>query len=215
MVKHTSLYSILFVILTGFSGNDHSEKGNQQAYYECTNPLGIDSNVFVPQKGKVYFHFETKESPSHKDFADFVWYDKAKPTDYFTAYLVNTSDSSFRAKRQDGSLIMIQEALNEDGKWLPIEYWVYSGCGNSYFDPLELNPGNYVMIPIKKYLGNFETKIRLRFLQGNNLYCSEPFNAKIDKSQFEKKSENVNGILYHGKANYLERDDSAEPILLK
>ncbi len=215
MVKHIALYSILFVILTGFSGKNNSEKGNQRAYYECTDPIAIDPSLFIPQQGKVYFHFDTKKSPSDKDFADFVWYNQAKPSDYFTAYLVNTSDSSFRAKRQDGSLIMIQEALDKEGKWRPIEYWVYSGCGNSYFDPLELNPGKYVMIPIKKYSGDFETKIRLRFLQGNNLYCSEPFNAKIDQSQFEKNTENVNGILYHGKGNYLEREDAAEPILLK
>ena len=215
MVRNISLYSVLFILVTAFTGSNPEKKGNQRAFYECTDPLDIDSSLFVPKKGKVCFYFDTKRSPAHKDFTDFIWYDNAKATDYFTAYLVNASDSSFTAKRQDGSLIMIQEALDEKGKWLPIEYWVYSGCGNSYFDPLELGSGKYVMIPIKKYTGSFQTKIRLRFLQGNKLYCSEPFDANIDKSQFKKETENVNGILYHGKANYLEREDTAEPIVLK
>ncbi|MGV3612569.1 MAG: hypothetical protein ACO1N0_16540 [Fluviicola sp.] len=214
MIKHIALYIALFVILTGFSGSDDKKKGNQHAYYECTDPIDIDSTLFVPRAGKVYFQFDPEKCPTSKEFNQFIWYENLKVTDYFTAYLVNTSDSSFGAKRQDGSLIMIQEALNEDGKWMPIEYWVYSGCGNSYFDPLDLSPGKYVMIPIRKYEGNFETQIRLRFLQGKHLYYSESFKAKIDKSQFERETENVHGILYHGKANYLERDDLAEPVVL-
>ncbi len=189
------------LMLFGFSAKQNKTNGNQRAYYKCTEPMEIDTNLFNPEQGKTYFHFNTELSPT--DLKDFTWL-KDSPKDYFTAYLVNTSDTTFIANRQDGSLIMIQEALNEEGKWQPIEYWVYSGCGNSYFDPLKLDPGKYAMIPVKKYSGSFNTKIRLKLKKDNTLFYSTPFEGKIEKSQFKKETGKVDGILYHGNANYLD-----------
>jgi hypothetical protein len=204
MTKTILLPIALFVILSGFlvKNDDKKPTGNQRAYYECSDPMDLDSNLFKPEQGKVYFHFNTDLAVSDLKALDFIWLEN-NPKDYFTAYLVNTTDSTFNAKRQDGSLIMIQEAQDEKGAWLPIEYWVYSGCGNSYFDPLKLDPGKYVLVPVKKYSGNFKTNIRLKFKKGDDLFYSEPFEGSIDKSQFEKETGKVNGILYHGNANYL------------
>ncbi|MDH4471346.1 MAG: hypothetical protein QE487_01995 [Fluviicola sp.] len=204
MAKYTLLPIALFVILSGFLEKEDDKKttGNQKAFYESSDPIDIDSNLFKPEQGKIYFHFNTDLAPTDLKKLDFIWLEN-NPKEYFTAYLVNTTDSTFTADRQDGSLIMIQEAQNEKGEWLPIEYWVYSGCGNSYFDPLELEPGKYVLVPIKKYSGNFKTKIRLKFKKDDTLFYSDSFDGSIDKSQFEKETGKVNGILYHGDANYL------------
>jgi hypothetical protein len=180
-----------------------TEKGSQRAYYECTEPLKIDTSLFPLKKGQVYFHFNQSLKPKGLKAKGFLWMEDT-PKDYFTAYLINTSDATFNAKRQDGSLIMIQEAMDAEGKWQPIEYWVYSGCGNSYFDPLVLTPGNYVMIPIKEYKGSFKTKFRLKMKKDTSLFYSDTFEGSIDKSQFEKETKQVNGILYHGPANYLD-----------
>ncbi|RCL72787.1 MAG: hypothetical protein DBW72_05940 [Flavobacteriales bacterium] len=180
----------------------YSQKGNQKAFYECTGALDIDSTKIDVRSNKLYFQFNVEDSP--KNLKDFVWL-KDKPKEYFTGYLVNTSDSTFSANIQDGSLIIIQEALDKDGNWNPIEYWVYSGCGNSYFS-LKLDTGKYVMIPIKKYSGKFKTKIRLKFKYGADVLYSESFEGSLNVSQFEKETEDVNGILYHGPANYLNKE---------
>jgi hypothetical protein len=176
--------------------------GNQSAYYRFSEPLNIDSTQISLQSGKIYFHFNTNQSPTKLEFKDFNWLEKY-PVEYFTSYLVNTSDSIFTALKQDGSLIMIQEALDENGNWNPIEYWVPSYCGNSYDESLKLDSGKCVMIPIKKYSGDFATKIRMRFLYGPSILISDSFDGSIMKSQFKKQIEDVYGILYKGPAHYL------------
>lgn len=199
--KKTVVFIPLLVLT--FSFLFPAEKGNQQAFYECSAPLKIDASLFNIQQGKTYFYFNKSLKPHGLKAKGFVWLDNS-PKNYFTAYFINKSDSTFHASRQDGSLIMIQEALNQKGEWQPIEYWVYSGCGNSYFDPLELQPGYYTLIPIKEYKGSFKTKLRLKMKKDKSIFYSDTFDGSIDIHQFDKQSENVNGILYHGPANYLD-----------
>jgi hypothetical protein len=204
MNKLIILSLISLLTLVGYSvKQEDKENGNKRAFYECKEPLDIDSSLFEVKPSKLYFSFNTDKKPKKLKSLGYVWLED-NPKKYFTAYLINTSKSTLSAKKQDGSLIMIQEALNENGKWIPIEYWVYSGCGNSYFNPLKLESGKYVMIPIKKYSGNFKTKIRLKLKTNSKVLYSYPFEGSIDKSQFKKETEDVNGILYQGPANYLD-----------
>lgn len=193
----------IVILLSSF--HIKTDKGNQRAFYECTEPLNIDTALFDLKQGQTYFYFDQNSKPKKLKSNGFVWLDD-NPKNYFTAYLINASDSTFNAERQDGSLIMIQEAINGKGEWKPIEYWVYSGCGNSYFDPLKLDSGKYVMIPIKQYHGSFKTKFRLKMKKDKTLFYSETFEGSIEKSQFQKQTANVNGILYHGPANYLDEN---------
>lgn len=186
------------------SAQKHSPNGNQKAIYECSDPMDIDSTLIPLKSDTLYFHFNTEETFSNLDSMGFVWL-RDNPKRYFAAYLVNTTNSTFTAKRQDGSLIMIQEALDKEGNWKPIEYWVYSGCGNSYFYPLKLDSGKCVLVPIKKYAGNFKTKIRLKFKYSKAVMYSTPFEGAIDEAQFNKETDEVYGILYHGPANYLDQ----------
>lgn len=201
--KNLLLFSILILFIGLSLKKDGAQIGNQRAYYECKEPAKIDSSLFKVELGKTYFVFNTKLLPTNLKAKHFVWTED-NPKDHFTAYLINTSDSTFKADRQDGSLIMIQEAIDLKGQWKPIEYWVRSGCGNSNFNPLELDSGMYIMIPIKQYSGNYDTKMRLKMKVNNKLFYSEPFEGSMDKRQFEKQTNTVNGILYHGPASYLD-----------
>lgn len=200
-MKKITLISLLICFGVVHAQKDNS-KGNQAAFYECSEPIDIDSNQIDLKPGKLYFQFNTNHAAHNLKSMNFIWLDN-KPKGYFIAYLVNLTDSVFTADRQDRSLIMIQEALDEDGNWKPIEYWTYSGCGNSYFDPLKLDPGKCVLVPIKKYSGSYKTKIRLKFKIGNYIIYSDTFEGTINKLQFEKENGNVHGILYHGPASYL------------
>lgn len=187
-----------------------SQKGsdrNQFAYYICSDPMIIDSTLLELEANKVFFNFNTDQSPGQFTYEDYKW-DEGKSGKYFEAFLINTSDSTLTLERQDASLVIIQEALDENGNWEPIEYWVDSGCGNSYLNPVNLSPGKYIIVPIRKYKGEFKTRIRLRYKYfyrgGEGIMISDSFEGSIDKSQFQKQTENVHGILYHGPANYLK-----------
>ena len=138
------------------------DKGQLPAYYRCGDAQSIDQSLFTPLDNQVHFIFEPdlKLDTSELNYMD--WFG-IHGNNFFTAYLVNTTDSTFHATRQDGSLMMIQEAKDENGEWQPIEYWIPSGCGNSYFDPLRLDPNEYAKVAIIKYSGRFETKLRLKF----------------------------------------------------
>ena len=197
------LFSFIFAGVS-FAQQDTLE-GNRRALYECSDPIDVDSNTMVLKENKIYFQFNTEQRPTDLKAKDFYWLPD-NPEGYFTAYLINTTDTTFSANRQDGSLIMIQEALDENGKWNPIEYWVYSGCWNSYFSPLKLNAGKCVLIPIKKYTGTFKTKIRLKFKYGDHIMYSHSFDGSINQTQFRQKDAPVFGILYHGPASYLDND---------
>lgn len=201
-MKKLHLILVLFgCVGMAFAQNDGID-GNRRAFYECSAPLDIDTSQIEAKSGQLYFQFNVNQKLKNLEALNFIWLNDSLH-DYFTGYLVNTTDSTFTARRQDGSLIMIQEALDSNGTWQPIEYWVYSGCGNSYFSPLKLAPNKCVLIPIKKYSGDFKTQIRLKFKNGNAIIYSEPFEGTIVEAQLKKVTENVNGILYYGPANYL------------
>ncbi|CAG5082631.1 hypothetical protein [Parvicella tangerina] len=204
--------TLLFIIFVASSlslstseASTKKVKGNVPAYYRCGNAHPIDRTLFTPERDKVQFIFDQDKYPDTTDIGFVNWFQKDDP-DYFTAYLVNTTDTTFNAERQDGSLIMIQEAQNKEGDWQPIEYWIYSGCGNSYFNPLVLEPHEYAEVAIVKYHGKFETKMRLKFKYDKNIMYSQPFNGSINLSQFEKETDDVYGILYSGPANYLDAE---------
>ena len=200
MFKRLYFFIPIVVLLSSFIFS--LENGNQRANYDCSKPRQIDKKLKPLKQGQTYFHFNKKLSPKHLKSQDFVWRDNDKEK-YFIAYLINTTDSTFKTELQDGSLIMIQEALNEKNEWQPIEYWVNSGCGNS-FEPLNLEPGKYVIIRIIQYAGSFKTKIRLKMRKDRSIFYSEPFEGTVNKSQFEKQIENVGGIEYYGPPNYLD-----------
>lgn len=204
MVRTIGILGLASITFIGFTQKDKDEKeGNQRAWYETSKVMDIDTSKVDLKHGQIYFQFETSEQPKHLKDDKFTWL-KNFPEDYFVSYLVNTTDSTINIKRQDGSIMAIQEAKNESGKWDPIEYWVHSGCGNSYFDPMRLTPNSYAMIPIRKYEGDFKTEMRLKIKNGKQVFYSSTFEGSINKSQFRKETEKQGGILYYGPASYFE-----------
>ena len=163
------------------------ETNTKQAWYETGIERPIDEKITTSTKGKLYFEFHTSLQPKILNSDHFYTIQKF-PKEYFTSYLVNTTDTTIVVRRQDGSVMMIQEAQDSAGTWTPIEHWQYSGCGNSYFDPLRIEPKHYVMIPIKKYQGDFNTDIRLKLMLGDQIFYSDSFQGSVDKNQFKSDS---------------------------
>ena len=109
-------------------------------------------------------------------------------------FLVNQSNVLYRFPTQNGSLLMIQEARNEKGKWQPIEYWT-TQWGNpqaalpAVADTLRLEARKAVMIVAPKYEGSFKTHFRFKYkmldAKGKmaTLYSPE-FEGSISPTQF-------------------------------
>ena len=124
---------------------------------------------------------------------------KQRPRNYIQAipvFIHNPSKDTIYLDQQDGRVIMIQEAKDENGQWKPIEFWRYSWCGNSY-GAVGLLPNTVAIVKIFKYEGDFETEIRLKLKNGNDIIYSDSFKGKINKSQFDLPSDI--------KENYLAR----------
>jgi hypothetical protein len=160
-----------------------------QAWYETGIEHPLDENIRTSVSGKFYFEIHTTEQPKILN-GDHFYVVKNNPKDYFTSYLINTTDTTIVVSRQDGSVMMIQEAKDSAGKWTPIEYWQHSGCGNSYFNPLHIEKNQYVMIPIKKYQGDFKTEMRLKLSCQNQIIYSDSFQGSVNKNQFKSDLDN-------------------------
>ena len=104
-------------------------------------------------------------------------------------YLVNNTLENKKILTQDNSLIMIMEAQDSLANWRPIEYWIWSDCGNSYFHPLSLEQGQSVTFKIPIYSGTIETMLRLKLLGAENFIYSDVFVGRITKNQLYESVE--------------------------
>ncbi len=107
----------------------------------------------------------------------------------FPIYVVNLSTQTHASvSGQDGSLIMVVEAMNPTGEWLPIEYWSKSWCGNSYYKQF-IPPRHLLMTRGIKCSGDFYTQCRMKLSNGKQDIYSNTFSMTINPTQFENPME--------------------------
>ena len=84
-------------------------------------------------------------------------------------------------------LYLIQEALDTDGRWKPLEFR-YGGSSSSILSNYHnrLLPKHYFATAIIKYHGSFKTKIRVKMKSGNRIYYSNVIEGHINRSQFDQ-----------------------------
>lgn len=201
----TSVLLFSLAISLSFMNRPNDLKlGQQAAFYTCSDTMKINDLVHVRIKGQLYFQTSEQLDSIGITNVKSSWRTYSDST-HRTIYIVNSTDSLIKVTRQDGSLLMIQEALDVNGEWMPIEYWTPSGCGNSYFNPLTLLPQHFIVYNAPLYSGDFKTKIRFKWKIGHqNIYYSHPIQARIDSSLFAFPAENVSGILFYGQPSYLD-----------
>lgn len=108
-----------------------------------------------------------------------------KLVEAYPLLIENISDSVANIETQEGWIYMIQEALDKQGNWRPVEYIDYRAvCGNSYGSS-KLLPDEYLISKIYKYAGDFETQLRVKFATYKEVYYSNEFPGRINRSQFE------------------------------
>lgn len=105
----------------------------------------------------------------------------------FTLRLVNRTPKPVAFAAVDSRLYIVQEALDEKGKWREIEEPPSSRCGNSYHN-VHLEAGRYWEFSAPAYTGSFKTKLRFRlnFTNHGESTYSNVFEGQIAKEQILK-----------------------------
>jgi hypothetical protein len=184
------LFFSSFIYAQNYLPNDSITTENG-AQYNVSQQIKYTNSIQPENEGKVFIELHLEQTPADFPQEDFSLRDS---TQHFIAYIVNGTKKTLSFQLQDGSLFMIQEAQNKEGKWIPIEHWEYSWCGNSYDSWLKLNKKHYAAFPVRRYSGSYKTKIRLKMIDNKKIYYSNSFDGEIDPSHFKnsnwKKSEN-------------------------
>lgn len=184
--------------------------------YEDTVSVS-DFQVFVSSQD-LSFDIETRrmpplfwldeENPINDEVRERQWKEwQERPRNFVQTYpvfILNPTKQPLYLVSQDMRIIMIQEAKNEKGEWLPIEYWRYSDCGNSY-GLIQVNSGQAVIANMYKYAGDFETELRVKLKSGKNSIYSKPFKGRINKKQFNYSQELEDLVGKHDGKYDLER----------
>jgi hypothetical protein len=104
----------------------------------------------------------------------------------FPVFITNYSTSHMATlEMQDGSIMMVVQAVDKNGKWKPIEYWSGSWCGNSYYT-LMIPPRHMLMTRGIKCSGMFRTKCRMKVSNERDSIYSNEFYMSINETQFDK-----------------------------
>ncbi|UOE37017.1 hypothetical protein [Chryseobacterium oryzae] len=106
----------------------------------------------------------------------------------FSVFIKNNLNKTLKLNPQDSSLYLIQEALDKNGKWNPIEFWAYSDCGNSYDNFLDFKNNQILHLTTNRYNGNFKTKVRVKLLMNKKNYYSNSITGKINALKFKKST---------------------------
>jgi len=106
-----------------------------------------------------------------------------KAESHYPVYIFNESSRSKFLYGKDTHVFAIQEALDVAGSWRPIEGKSFDFCGNGRWG-IKIRPSEYVLFSMRRYSGNFRTKLRIRLVNGSATYVSHPFEGEINFKQF-------------------------------
>lgn len=98
-------------------------------------------------------------------------------------HLINASDTTFKFTVQDGWIPMIREAIDDSGKWQPVEFWLLNWCGVGYRKD-SLQPNEQFIVRTFLYGGSYFTKIRFKFYLDGYILYSDIYEGLINKNQF-------------------------------
>lgn len=120
-----------------------------------------------------------KTTVKYNRFSDSLAYE------HYPVYFVNSTNSDKIFLAKDSYVFGIQEALDQQkwARWRPIEGRGFDFCGNGKWG-LIVHPNEFIVVLMRKYEGDLETEIKVRFALGDNIYVSKPFIGFINEKQF-------------------------------
>ena len=109
----------------------------------------------------------------------------------FRLLLINRTAAETNLLSCDTRLPIVQEALEGEGIWRPVEYLPSSWCGNSYFC-ITLPAGHYWEFAAPRYSG--KNKVLMRFalhIPGEPPVYSKEFEGSVNPEQFTISQEHT------------------------
>ena len=136
------------------------------------------------------------------DYSSNIFYNEYAGTyTYYPVYIVNQTPTTKKFTAKDNYTFGIQEALDTNGRWRPIEGKFFDFCGNGYWG-MKVHSREFIAVLFPKYTGDYRTKIRVRIKIGNNIYVSKGFDGRINESQlYLKKDSYLYDALVENKAS--------------
>jgi len=146
----------------GFGGNRNVPKPLGQKNYGVEGDLSL---IVVLQE----------EVPFNKEYRG------------FRLLLVNRTAAATNLVSCDARLSIIQEALEGEGTWRPVEYLPASRCGNSYYG-VTLPAGHYWEFTAPRYTGTLKSMLRFVLkIEGLTPIYSAEFEGSVNPEQFTEK----------------------------
>lgn len=154
--------------------------------------------LFIASTSGTYAHFQNDFVDRHSDalsadcfdlmpdYSSSVYrydYYSKDPICYYPVYMVNQTPDAKAVIGKDDHAFGLQEALDKDGQWRPIEATMSEFCGVGHWR-LKVHSQEFITLLFPKYSGNFKTKIRVRINNGDNVFISKPYDGTISESQF-------------------------------
>lgn len=118
-----------------------------------------------------------------KSNSEFRLVAKSKDKEKISVFVQNNTTEIIWLSHQDGQIYILQEAMDKNGLWKPIEYWESSDCGNSY-GAIKMGPNGIIETKSTQYHGSFKTKIRFKLSTDENLfYYSNTLDGSINPNK--------------------------------
>src|ERR1700757_421883 len=109
--------------------------------------------------------------------------DRGESGIYFPVYIVNQTKSPKFFYGHDYSIYAIQEALDSNKIWRPIECIGRGFCGVGAWR-MKVFPNEFISVLFAKYTGTYQTKLRVRIRNGDNVLITNSYDGKINYFQF-------------------------------
>lgn len=143
--------------------------------------------VFWYEKGHQYY---PDKKVGYFEEGKYKFLDAAKTNQVqfigYPVYLVNVWDTTVRVVHRKYSFPLVQEAMDKNGKWKPIEALFQLPPGavvTGYYGFTNLKPGEMIISSIYNYKGPYQTMLRVKIMIDGKAYYSQPFRGSINYSQ--------------------------------
>ena len=107
---------------------------------------------------------------------------KSKDNEKISVFVQNNTTEIIWLSHQDNQIYILQEAMDKNGLWKPIEYWESSDCGNS-FGQINIESKGIIETKSTKYQGSFKTKIRFKLSTDEKLFYSNTLDGSINPNK--------------------------------
>lgn len=159
---------IIFIFLCQIAQSQQSEMTVNQNHYD--SEFNANSEL------------ESEFDNNEKSNAEFRLIAKSNDDGKISVYIQNNTSDTISLSHQDYSIYILQEAMDKNGLWKPIEYWESSDCGNS-FGEIKIEPNEIIQTKSTKYSGNYKTKIRFKLSANDKVFYSNSLNGTINPNK--------------------------------